>query len=258
MFVRSYWIIFCFLAPVAWSQEEMGTPRIVLHDREQAFHLGFQTNGWGMGGDWYIKGKDAYTFWKLGMDMQFYRHEKDVRSFSQDPQARAYFYGKKNSFFLIRPGIGMNHEFAEKLRKSGVQISYFWTLGPDIGFLKPVYLQILYPSSTPGRYTVKAEKFNPNEHYVDNIYGRASNLMGLYESKIQLGLFFKGGFRFEYSHHDMNMRGAEIGVSVDAFPRRIEIMSQEILDRYNDHAKNRFLFIAPYVKFFFGSKYDRK
>jgi hypothetical protein len=258
MIFRRYWLLIFFLPNWALAQEEEGVPKIVLHDREHVYHLGFQTNGWGIGTDWFLKGKDAYTFWKLGADVQFYRHEKEVKSFSQDPQARAYYYGKQNSFFLFRPGIGMNHEFAEKLRKSGVQISYFWTVGPDIGLVKPVYLQILTPSNIPGRYNVTAEKFDPNEHYIDNIYGRAPNLMGLNETKIQLGLFFKGGFRFEYSSHDTNMKGMEIGLSADLFPKRIEIMSQEVLDRYHDHAKNHFLFLAPYVKFFFGNKYDRK
>ena len=88
-----------------------------------------------------------YIINEWGADLQFYRHEKEVKSFSQDPQARAYYYGKENSLFLFRPGLGMNHEFAEKIRKSGVQLSYFWAIGPDFGFVKPVYLQILYPST---------------------------------------------------------------------------------------------------------------
>lgn len=254
------WILCFFMVFTlsAQAQEEDGPPKLVLHDRERVTHLGFQTNGWGLGTDFFSKGKDAYTYFKWGADLQFYRHEKEVKSFSQDPQARAYYYGKENSLFLFRPGFGMNHEFAEKLRKSGVQLSYFWTVGPDIGFVKPVYLQILYPSTIPGRYELRAEKFDPNLHYIDNIYGRAPNLMGLNETRIQLGMFFKGGLRFEYSNHETYMKGVEIGVSADVFPKRIEIMSQEVLDRYHDHAKNHFLFLAPYVKFFFGTKYDRK
>ena len=235
-----------------------GVPRNILHDRERSYALTFQSNGWGFGGDVYTKGKDAYTFWKWSADLHFYRHEKEVKSYFQDPQARAYYYGKMNSFFVLRLGTGQNKEFAEKLRKNGVQIDRLWQVGPSIGFVKPVYLQILYASTVLGRYQVRSEKFNPNEHYTDNIYGRSSNLTGLNETKVQLGLFFKLALRFEYSPSENGIRGVEIGATADVYPKRIEIMSQEILNRYNDRARNHFIFPAIYTRFFFGSKYNKK
>lgn len=250
-------LLFCKIQAFA-QQLNDGVPRNILHDRERVYALTFQSNGWGLGGDLYFKGKDAYSFWKCSADLHFYRHEKEVKSYFQDPQARAYYYGKMNSFFVLRTGFGQNTEFAEKLRKNGVQIDRLWQVGPSIGFIKPVYLQILYASTVLGRYQVRSEKFNPNEHYTDNIYGRSSNLTGLNETKIQMGLFVKVALRFEYSPSEYGIRGVEIGATADIYPKRIEIMSQEILDRYNDKAKNHFFFPAIYTRFFFGSKYNKK
>jgi hypothetical protein len=259
MKLQSYWILLLLISHLASAQADVDAPATVLHDREHVTHIGFQTNGWGIGSDWYLKGKDAYTFWKVGADLQFIRHEKEFRTPSQDLWGRSYFYGKLNSFFVIRPGFGQNHEFAEKLRKSGVQLSYFWMLGPDIGFLKPVYLRIYYNSTMPGRDDIiQDERYDPIKHGPHNIAGRSSSLMGLYESQIKLGLFFKGGLRLEYSNQDNAMKGMEMGLSVDVFPSRIEIMAEEIKDKNGNQVKNHFLFVAPYVKFFFGSKYDRK
>ncbi len=259
--MRATFLLWCMIWTSSILAQEVtdAAPRAVLYDRANAAVLTFQTNGWGIGFDQYYKGKDAYTYWKLNTDLQFYRHEKEVKSYFQDPAARAYYYGKQNSFFVVRIGFGQTTEFAEKLRKNGVQINRSWQAGPSIGFVKPVYLQIIHPSTTiPGRYDIETEKFNPDEHYTDNIYGRASNLVGMNEMKIQMGIFIQASLRFEYSNQELGLRGVEIGATADIYPKRVEIMSQAVLDRYNDHAKNNFIFPAIYTRFFFGSKYNSK
>ncbi len=257
---RTFLLLLSWLPFVVTAQDLTdAAPRNILYDRANAAALTFQTNGWGVGFDHYVKANDAYTFWKFNADMQFYRHEKEVKSYFQDPSARAYYYGKQNSFFVARFGVGQTSEFAEKLRKNGVQINKFWQVGPSVGFIKPVYLEIIYPSSSrPGGYDFVLEKFDPNKHYTDNIRGRASNLVGLNETKIQMGIFLQAGLRFEYSNQELGLRGVEIGATADIYPKRIEIMSQAVLDRYNDHAKNHFIFPAIYTRFFFGSKYNSK
>jgi hypothetical protein len=240
-----------------WGQTQEA-PRDVLHDRESMTGLQFQTNGWALAHNRYYKGSDAFNFWRLGFELEFLRHEKEVKSYFQATQARPYYYGKQNSFFVLRPGFGKSKEIAPKIRRNGVQLNYTWLLGPSIGFLKPVYLEIIYNSSVPGRPDIRTEKFDADLHYSDNIYGRSSNLTGLSETQIKMGLFFKVALRFDYSRSEQGLKGVEIGAQADVYAQRIEIMSQKILDRYNNHANNNFIFPSLYVNFYVGQKFDSK
>ncbi|MCC6601358.1 MAG: hypothetical protein IT223_11905, partial [Crocinitomicaceae bacterium] len=84
-----------------------------------------------------------------------------------------------------------------------------------------------------------------------------SGLRGLDELKFYPGLFARFGWLFEYSNYREGLKGIEAGVSVDAFMKRIPIMSDRILVSHFDGAKNHQIFVGLYINFFFGRKYNR-
>jgi len=142
------------------------------------------------------------------------------------------------------------------LRRSGVQISYNWLAGPTFGFTKPVYLEIIYTDEPNQQPYLEVEKFNPDLHYIDNIYGRASSLRGFDELKFHPGAFGKFSFTFEYSNERERLKGIEAGAAADFFARRIPIMA--IYDDESKNPKNHQLFLTLYLNFFIGTKYDQK
>lgn len=192
---------------------------------------------------------------QVSYDFNFVKHEKEQKSYFQDPSARPYVYGKKNAVYSFKLNYGYKKDIADKLRKSGVQVSYAWGFGPAISFLRPIYLEVLIIDPNLNGYSLSTEKYDPNKHFVDNIYGRASNFLGFSDLAVVPGFSAKASMLFEYSNYRDGIKGFEVGMSAEAYPKRIEIMSNQVLSAYPDGAKNHWLFVSGYVHFYFGRKY---
>ena len=206
------------------------------------------SNGLGAYFNWgvYRGAKKVYT---LGIDALYMKHEKEVKSFNPVYEdSRSYVYGKLNNFYVLRPSVGIKKIVTEKLRRSGVQVGYSLQFGPSLGITKPVYLEIGYPS-IPYEY-VSVEKYDPEQHFFDDIYGRASGLNGLNELKLFPGAFAKFALNFEYSNEKDRLKGLEAGVALDAYPQRIPIMAETVENN------NRQYFLTFFLNFFIGSKYN--
>lgn len=230
---------------------------ILLYKKMRQVGINLNTNGYGINTK-FGRYTDATHLWIFGADLMFVKHEKETKTWNpvNDPNARPYYYGKLNNFYIARAQIGRKKIITEKLRHSGVQISYNWMVGPSFGFTKPVYLEIIYMDEPNNQPYLEVEKFDPDVHYIDNIYGRASSLRGFDELKFQPGAFGKFSFTFEYSNERERLKGIEAGIAADAFSRRIPIMAI-----YNDESKNpknHQLFLSLYLNFFIGTKYDQK
>ncbi len=244
------------LSGVAIAQPIPESERL-LYKKTRQIGINLNTSGFGVGAKFsrYI---DATHLWTFGADLLFVKHEKETKTWNpvNDPNARPYFYGKLNNFYLLRAQIGRTKIITEKLRRSGVQTSYSWTVGPSLGFTKPIYLEIIYMNEPNNQPYIEIEKFNPDLHFIDNIYGRASSLRGFDELKIYPGAFAKASFTFEYSNERERLKGIEAGVSADLFHKRIPIMA--IYDDASKNPKNHQLFLMLYLNFFIGTKYDQK
>ncbi len=244
------------LSGVAIAQPIPESERL-LYKKTRQIGINLNTSGFGVGAKFsrYI---DATHLWTFGADLLFVKHEKETKTFNpvNDPNASPYYYGKLNNFYLLRAQIGRTKIITEKLRRSGVQTSYSWTVGPSLGFTKPIYLEIIYINEPNNQPYIEIEKFNPDLHYIDNIYGRASSLRGFDELKVYPGAFAKASFTFEYSNERERLKGIEAGVSADLFHRRIPIMAT--YDDDSNNPKNHQLFLMLYLNFFIGTKYDQK
>lgn len=230
---------------------------IILFKKQRYGGLNLNTNGFGATGT-IARYDGAYKMWLFNSDLLFVKHEKETKTWNpvNDPNARPYYYGKLNNFYSLRLGVGRKIVVTEKLRRSGVQVAYNWLAGPNLGFTKPIYLEIIYMGEPNSQPYLEIEKFDPDKHYIDNIYGRASGLRGFDELKFHPGAFFKFAFSFEYSNEKERLKGIETGVAIDAFARRIPIMAI-----YTDESKNpsnHQFFFSLYINFFFGTKYDQK
>ncbi len=206
--------------------------------------LNLHSNGWG-GTFNYAKFATYKSYHLFNIDIVTLRHRKEVKSKGYlDEKAREYVYGKLNYFFTVRVGYGKKHIFAPKLRDKGVQVSFNYVVGPSLGLSRPVYLEVLQVDMF-GRIFPTIEQYNPEQHNISNIYGRARGQFRFSELRIHPGAYIKGGVEFEYGELREFIRAIEVGICLDAYLQRIPIMTE---------INNPFLFPAVYLNLHIGSR----
>lgn len=160
--------------------------------------------------------------------------------------SRGYVYGKLNSIGVLRPGVGFQNTLYSKENKGAVEVNLNYLAGASLAFAKPVYLVILTPTFIPFEYDRTIERYDPNVHFVDNIYGKAPFSKGLDEIRIHPGGFVKAGLSVEYAGDDESIRAIETGFVFDLYPSRVPIMA-------NEH--NRPFFLTLYLSLHYGRKW---
>lgn len=182
-------------------------------------------DGWGLHFH-HAKHRTAVNRRLLSIEIASMKHPKEVKSFNPYYEdSRGYFYGKLNALTILRPTYGRKIQVTDKIRRSGVEINWIWGIGPSIGLLKPVYLEIGKPDAIPYE-TYVIERYDPEVHNVQNIYGRASWFNGIGEIKPYIGGFGRTAVNFEYSGHTTGIKAIEAGVSMDAYATKVPIMAE--------------------------------
>jgi len=161
----------------------------------------------------------------INVDLVSINHDKDYKIFgSFDENAKKFIFGKFNSLYTVRFGFGNRKILYEKLRENGLQISMNYTVGPSVGLVKPVFLEV-FKYDFSGRIAgIATERYYPELHNFYNIYGRASWAAGLMETKINPGMFFKFGLDFDYSSNRDIINSLEVGACLDVFSKPVILM----------------------------------
>ena len=217
---------------------------------EKQWSLGLQlnTNGGGMK---FLKGKNITALKQFMWEIEFstYKEAKEVKSINPYySNSKSFIYGKLNYLYFIRGGLGFQRILNRKPYWGGVQLSYHYYGGFSLAIAKPVYLYIMHngtPSENPTDITI--EKYDPNVHTIDVIYGRASFLTGIFNSTLYPGIYVKSGLDFEFGTRSKNIQMLEAGATLDYSPIPIPIMA------YNPR---RSLFLTLYISFSFGKRYN--
>ena len=75
------------------------------------------------------------------------KHPKEYKlSNPYSQSAGTFVFGKLNTVFYLRGGIGRQHELFKKADLGGIAIRYFYTVGPVLAIYKPIYYKVLYRS----------------------------------------------------------------------------------------------------------------
>lgn len=163
--------------------------------------------------------------------------------------SKQYVYGKQNSFYNFRTGIGSNFLIFDRAPKDGVEISTTIMTGISWGILKPIYLEIIKDSGNPFDPNVVSEKFDKNLHNESNILGYSGFTTGMNELKIQPGLYLKSGLNFDWSMKDEKILNLETGAVFDYFFKEVPIMADF------KNLKNKSTYLSFYATLTFGKKY---
>lgn len=205
----------------------------------------FATHGWGIGVQ-YHKQKNYRYKHSFGVRITNIRHPKETKSFSSSfEKSKGYYYGKMNSVVAVRPFYGGKRVLFEKTRHQGVEINLIWGVGISLTLMKPVYLKIKKFDSETNEFITIEERYDPENHHPENIFGRSNWFKGLGDSKITAGLFSKFGFYFDLSAKREFIWGVELGGLLDVYVQKIPIM-------YN--SSNTFIYPALYANIVLGKR----
>lgn len=234
-----------FAQPVAQADED----KSILYRNEVGYGFSLHSAGIGLNvRRYYNKTVNLKRFYEI--EFATIKHPKEYRSINvQYENSKSFIYGKVNSFFTLRTVYGRQHVISSKPQRNNVEVRLHYSGGISWGFTKPVYLTFYdQNNSTPGNKSYYTDRYDPmkTEHSLDNIYSRASFLLGFDKIKPQPGLCAKVGVMFEYGSLDDDIRALEAGVSVDAFPKQVPIMA---------YIENKSYFFNFYVNICFGKKW---
>jgi hypothetical protein len=224
------------------AQGELDEQQKVFFRNERAYALMLNSDGLGIG---YREAKRINYLNKrfFEVDAGILKHPKEYKISNPYTTGTAFVFGKLNNVFFVRGGLGHQRELFSKSDLGGVAIRFIISGGPVVALYKPIYYKVLYPGEFLGDYIVKEEKFDISLHDPTNIYSRATFTKGLNELKILPGLYGKAGFNFEYSREDKVIHAIEIGTQVNAFPKKVPIMSVP---------ENKAIFFSFFVSYKFG------
>ncbi len=228
-----------------FAQGELDTQSKILYRNERTFGIFLNSNG--MGGDYsFAKRLNARNHRLYQVEIFSLKHPKEIKITNSYYSGNSFVFGKINNFYEIKAQWGQQTEIYRKNDANGISIKYFYTIGPTIGLLKPVYYEVYYSTGVLWSGYTKVEKFTSAIHQT-SIYGKASFFEGIKEVSLIPGASAKFGFNFEYSKQDKSINALEVGVGMDIFPRNIPIMAVE---------SNQFFYLNLFAGYRFGKVLD--
>ena len=178
------------------------------------------------------------------LEAQNFKHPKEVKSVnSYFENSKGFVYGKLNSFLIFRPGVGIQNQIYQKSDKKSVEIRYSYFVGATIAFAKPVYLEIVHDNNPKG---ISTERYDPEVHTIDEIYGKAPFFTGIEKTKIYPGAYAKLALSFEYADRYNGLKAIETGVLVDVYPQDLPMMA---------FTPKQWVYPSLYLKIIWGKKW---
>lgn len=228
----------------------------VIYNSELGFDFRLHTNGFAAG----VTIGKIRTYYKTrfySIELGELKHPKEFRlSFDNlsvnGRTARSFIFGKQNSFFVLRGGLGGKRYFTEKAAKKGVAVGMSYTVGPALGILKPYYLELRRPIDN--RNQIVSEKYTPENEDIflsqQNIYGSSRFSQGLGELGVRPGIHGKVGVHLDWGAFDEFIKAVDVGIMVDGYLTKVPILVEtDALDTENSR-----LFINLYLSLQLGKR----
>ncbi|MFC1733829.1 hypothetical protein ACFL6I_26310 [candidate division KSB1 bacterium] len=221
----------------------------VLYRHEKSGFAMLYSDGWGIG---YRQGKHITGFKKRMYEVELQvnrKHPKEVKSLNiLFNNSKRYVYGKLNYLSVLRGGIGIQKVLNDKPYWGGVQVRYYYSGGVSLGFTRPYYLYIINYTDSQYEFYLTDEAYDPDKHYISDIYGRGPFGKGFGKIKIHPGIYGKFAFNFEFGEYQQEIRSLEVGIIVDAYLEPIPIMAYDTNKQYN---------ISLFVSIHFGKRFNK-
>ena len=249
--VRFFFLLLCLfggLSSFAQFQTPPDTlPENVLLEKQWSVGALLHTNGWGLK---FRKGYNGAALRQNMWEVEFstYKSSKEVRIINPFyPDSRSFIYGKLSYVWFFRGGVGQQRILNRKPYWGGVQLSWIYYGGVSIAVTKPVYLYIIFKNDGyPDEF--REEQYDPDKHFLYDIYGRGSFLAGFSKLGFHPGAYIKTGLDFEFGVKNRQITALEVGGQFDYSPIPVPIMA------YNPRQS---FFLTLYVSVMIGKRYNK-
>ena len=205
------------------------------------------TNGWGVGAWWgrWISYDKAYD---VEFSFTILKHPKEIKrkNVYQIENAPSFVYGKLYYVNVWSLGFVRTRVLNEKPYWGGIDVRWWYGAGGDLFWLIPTYLQIIHTSSQTAYYYISVERYDPEHHTLEDIYGRASYFKGMSKSSVFPGAYLKAGFSFDFAAKRKRNSLLETGILIHAALAPIQIMAFH---------KAQMFFINAYAGLYLGRKF---
>ncbi len=213
-----------------------------VYDRDFTFGATLNTQGYGINTRYGFL-TSGYSKSAIELDIVNIRHPKENKTYPDFlSNSSGFVFGRLNSLYVVRTGYYREKILHDKTDQGTVSVSFFYSGGVSWGLLKPIFVQVQTQESN--NFLVE-ERYDPTAP--DRIIrGQAQFFRGINETTVRPGLYFKAGFYFDNHEQDERVRGAELGVIIDAYSSEMTIMHDAI---------NNSVFIQLYLGINFGKKW---
>jgi hypothetical protein len=205
-------------------------------NKQSAFGLQLRSNGYGV---FYEKAHMVTprfaNLYAIELTEIKHRKEEKTNIGGNNFFGGSYFYGKINNFYQLKLGYGQQYVFGQKGNKNGIAVTGIYQAGLSAGLLKPYYLKIDDGSRTGIRdikYTSSDSTLFLDPPRGSYIVGSSGFLKGWDEVKVRPGAYLKTALRFDFGHYNESLQAIEIGLSVDAYAEKIQIMAYNPSGRF--------------------------
>lgn len=208
-------------------QQEEGA---LIFNKQSVFGLRLNTDGWGLV---YEKGflKNATTANLFAVEFNEKKHPKEKKlnnlltnnGFLQ--LGNPFVYGKRNSFYQLKLSYGQQRMLGGKTNKNGVAIHAIYGGGLSAGLERPYYVRV---QGTSGSNEPRDIKYSVADSAAflepGNIIMGTGLRYGWKEIKFVPGVHAKAALRFDYGRFNETVAAIEVGLNLEAYSRKVEIM----------------------------------
>jgi hypothetical protein len=153
-----------------------------------------------------------------------------------------FVYGKRYFFYPVTLGFGQQYILGQKGNKNGVAVSAIYNAGLAAGILRPYYVDV--EGTNNEELSIKYSQ--DSVRFINGPFLGASGIgKGWSEIRVRPGVFAKVAMRFDYGRFNESVNGLEIGVSVEAYAKKIPIML------FQDEKR---MFFQAYLALLFGKR----
>jgi len=247
-------LVLMLLTSYCFGQLEIAEEDENIYKKEFSVDLKIHTSGYGVGIVYGLIRKKSTLIGHLsGASI---KHPQEVKRRFENPATlgnppRAFVYGKQNSFYSIKLGIGQKFNLSAISKERGITIGAAYHIGPSFGLIKPYYLEIERVNdmtTLPEVFIERLTEENKAEFLAPfSIRGYAGFGYGLNEITATVGGYAQGSLRFEWGSQRNFIRAIETGLMIEAFPRTIPIMVE-------DEVTNDFLFVNLFIAIQIGKR----
>ena len=264
-------VFFLFVCSLGISQQRIpdgqnfyDDKKGTVYNREFTVDFKLHTNGFAFG----VNIAELKTFYStrfFNIELGEIKHPKEFRQNLelQSPTSgrisRSFIYGKQNSFWVLRGGVGEKRYFSEKAKRKGLAIGVSYEGGASLGMLKPYYLEIIrFTEPGSNDYRIRPEKYSieNEDKFLDitnlSIYGSAGFSKGLGEISLRPGLHAKTAVHFDWGAFDEFVKAIEAGIMVDYFFSDVPIMVESANIQ---NTENKAIFINLFINLQLGKRW---